>query len=89
MNVYVVSFDESENADNPLLSAYISRPLMERAVWNYVVGTDFADEVHDALTEGGDFTVMAYDPDTGERMQTHTREVRLEEASEVLAKGVL
>lgn len=89
MNVYVVSFDESENADDPLLSAYIARPLMERAVRNYAAGSDFFDEVEEALGAGGDFTVMAYDPDTGERMQIHTREVRLQEASEILAEGIL
>jgi hypothetical protein len=90
MNVYVVSFDESENADDPLLCVYASRVLMERAVRLMAADTSFRPEVLAALEEGGDFTLMLWDEDTGDRLQIHLREVRVDEVeTTTLMKGIL
>lgn len=89
MNVYVVSFDESENADDPLLRAFSDRVQMAHAVNRMSADTVFYAEVREALNDGGDFTLSLWDDDLDERLQLHVRTVRVEEVEAVMAEGKL
>ena len=76
MNVWVVSYDESENADDPLLRVFESYASARHAVLQ--MEPNLVDELED-----GEVTIMRYDPEEGERVQLHIREVRIEAATTI------
>lgn len=89
MNVWVVSFDESEDASDPLLRAFGGRLLMEHAVKMMAHDTPFYDQIREALDDGGDFTLILWDDEADQRMQIHVRSVTVEQVEAILAKGAL
>lgn len=88
MNVYVVSFDESEDATDPLLRVFGSRVQMEHAVRLMAAATNYFPVIELALDDG-DFTLSLCDDDGEDRLTIHVRLVNVEEAGVIMAKGRL
>lgn len=84
MNVWVVSYDESENADDPLLRVFSIWSAAENAIKR--MAPELVDELDDVTHE---CSILRYDPETGERVQLHVREVRVERPTVVPTSEVL
>lgn len=81
MSVWVVSYDESEEANDPLLRVFDSWPAARHAL--LAIDPNLVDELDER-----EVTIMRYDPEEGTRVQLHVREVRIETASTVVTEAV-
>lgn len=89
MNVWVLTWDESEERNAPLVRAFSNRVAMQQAIVRMGIGehAETAAEIVELMNDlGDDFTVLIDDEETGAPSLTVTgRYVHVEEIERVQA----